>query len=188
MVYHAVRRANPADIPRLNGIDMSYTAEFGYEYRRTADGDGYSFNLVETTFDSPFERTYEWDWTEVDDFAARVTAGDVWCVYPTDAPSRPVGLIEIRRSEWNNAAWIQSLYVDSAHRGRGLGTLLLRTTLKAIEAGDVRAVFVETQVSNGPAIRFYRSRGFEMCGLNDHLYTNDDAAYSEVALFMVRRL
>lgn len=184
----AVHRVRPGEIPQLNRIDMSYACTFGYRLRYLPSvGSAHSLpewrvHLAVHHFDPPFERMYEWDWREVEGFAARVEQGDVWAAY---LGTTPLGLLELRRSEWNDALWIQSLYVDSAHRRKGVGTLLLEAAFDEAKRSEMRALFVETQLSNGPAIAFYLSRGFSLCGFNDHLYTNDDIRHDEVALFLV---
>lgn len=189
-----VRRVTPAEIERLNAIDMSYACAFGFRLRYEVGRGredlepalpGWRIVLSPRHFDPPFERTYEWDWTQVEGFVERVAAGDVWAAFCEDAP---VGLLELRRSEWNGALWIQSLYVDKAHRRSGIGTLLVDVATKEAERSGLRALFVETQVSNGPAIAFYIRRGFSLCGFNDHLYTNSDLCHDEVALFLVREI
>ena len=187
----AIRRVTPAEIRSLNAIDMSYASTFGYRLRYEPQANpertlpGWRVALSPHRFDPPFERTYEWDWTEVEGFDERVEAGDVWAAFLEGVP---VGLLELRRSEWNRALWVQSLYVDSAHRRRGVGSLLLGAAIAEAERSAVRALFVETQVSNGPAINFYLKHGFSLCGFNDHLYTNTDLRHDEVALFLVREI
>lgn len=192
----SVRRITPEDILLLNQIDMSYTSDFGYRLRYLPGTDSgspssipflpaWKVELSVHRFDPPFERTYEWDWSEVDGFADRVKAGDVWAAF---LGANAAGVLELRRSEWNHSLWIQSLYVDAAHRREGIGSLLLQTALAEAECSGAHAFFVETQVSNGPAIAFYLKHGFTVCGFNDHLYTNDDLRHDEVALFLVREI
>jgi ribosomal protein S18 acetylase RimI-like enzyme len=52
----------------------------------------------------------------------------------------------------------------------------------------LRRVWLETQTTNGGAIRFYSALGFVVVGLDIRLYANDDAARGEVALHMARTL
>lgn len=181
-----IRRVSPADIPLLNQIDMSYTAPFGYTCRVDIDDSSVCFRLEETRFAKSFEREYDWDWTELEDFALSVKKGLVWAAF--DASDVPKGLLELRESDWNRSYWIQSLYVDKGARRKGVGAALVGRAVEHAEASGARALFVETQVSNGPAIRFYRRSGFQPCGLNDHYYTNDDKSHGEVALFLVREI
>jgi ribosomal protein S18 acetylase RimI-like enzyme len=49
-------------------------------------------------------------------------------------------------------------------------------------------IVCETQNTNVPAIRFYRALGFTVDGIDVSLYTNDDLARGEVALFLKKRL
>src|SRR5690606_13120757 len=168
----SIRPAAAGDIPAFNRIDMSYSAPFGYAYRVEDDETGCPFFLEETRFAEPFEREYDWDWSELDDFAASVEKGLVWGAFDPKT-GKPLGLLELRESEWNGALWFQSLFVHRPARGKGVGASLLDAAVRHAAQRGARALFVETQVSNGPAIRFYRARGFRPCGLNDHYYTND---------------
>ena len=55
-------------------------------------------------------------------------------------------------------------------------------------AAGLRAIFLETQTTNVPAIRFYRKVGFTLDGIELSLYSNDDWPDGEMALFMKRVL
>ncbi len=182
-----IRQVQVRDIARLNRIEMSYAAPFGYRYSRRESAEGVTFHLERDTYDPPFDRTYEWDWRELDDFTAAVDRGLVWAAFTSDGEI-PLGLLELRLAEWNASCWVQSLYIDRGRRRQGVGGQLINTALTQARTLDARALFVETQVSNGPAIRFYQKHGFAVCGVNDHFYSNDDVAHNEVALFMVRPL
>jgi GNAT superfamily N-acetyltransferase len=56
-------------------------------------------------------------------------------------------------------AWIDELFVDTSHRGQGIGTQLLDLTERVSREHD--AHFLHLEVSHGnPAIELYRRRGF----------------------------
>jgi len=167
----------------LNSIDMTYTSSFGYAFALEESEQGVDVRLVPKRFEPPFERAYDWDWREVEDFVANVRAGRVWMA--VSPQGQPVGLIELRESAWNASFWVQSLFVDRNHRHCGVGSRLIQTALAHARTQGARALFVETQLSNGPAIRFYRGQDFRICGFNDHLYSNSDLQHDEVALFLV---
>jgi ribosomal protein S18 acetylase RimI-like enzyme len=57
----------------------------------------------------------------------------------------------------------------------------------AVEGG-FRAMGLETQSTNVPAVSFYRALGFELDGIDLSFYANTDAVDGEVAFFMRRRL
>jgi ribosomal protein S18 acetylase RimI-like enzyme len=101
---------------------------------------------------------------------------------------RLVGVALMERRRWNNTLHVEDIEVMPAHRGRGIGRMLLE---KAVETGrglGARLVSLETQNTNVPAIRFYRASGFEIDCVDLSLYTNDDAANGEVAVIMKRKL
>lgn len=56
--------------------------------------------------------------------------------------------------------WIKKLYVRDACRGLGLGKQLMDTGIAAFPSATSVGLYVNN--GNGPAIGFYRSRGFEV--------------------------
>jgi ribosomal-protein-alanine N-acetyltransferase len=56
---------------------------------------------------------------------------------------------------------ILNIAVDPSRRGGAIGGILLDAALTAGEAQGVVSTFLEVRESNEPAIRLYRSRGFE---------------------------
>jgi [ribosomal protein S18]-alanine N-acetyltransferase len=57
-------------------------------------------------------------------------------------------------------AEILNTAVDPAHRGKGIGTLLLTTAISAVQAHTVKSIFLEVRESNSAAIAFYTKQGF----------------------------
>jgi GNAT superfamily N-acetyltransferase len=56
-------------------------------------------------------------------------------------------------------AWIDELFVESSHRGKGIGTQLL--DLAETASRELNAEFLHLEVTHGnPAIELYRRRGF----------------------------
>ena len=49
---------------------------------------------------------------------------------------------------------------------------------------NVRAIVLETQTSNVPAIQFYLKNGFALVGLNTISYSNEDIKNKEVRIEM----
>ena len=56
---------------------------------------------------------------------------------------------------------VLNIAVDPSHRGKSLGSILLDRSLEEAERRGSQATFLEVRESNEPAIRLYRSRGFE---------------------------
>ena len=94
------------------------------------------------------------------------------------------GLLTWRIVSWNTTLWLVDIRVRESKRGTGIGSALV-DGLKGIAAQEeARGVFVETQINNHQAVRFYQSQGFEISGFNDHLYTNDDLEQQNIAIFL----
>jgi GNAT superfamily N-acetyltransferase len=60
--------------------------------------------------------------------------------------------------------WITALSVDAAHRGRGLGALLLEYAEAWLKNRDVSAIIVNSHIRRGDAHRFYERLGYRLTG------------------------
>mmetsp|Transcript_28645 Transcript_28645/g.37541 ORF Transcript_28645/g.37541 Transcript_28645/m.37541 type:complete len:186 (+) Transcript_28645:78-635(+) len=59
-------------------------------------------------------------------------------------------------------AYIMTLGVLAAYRGRGIGHLLLKRLMEAVEEhGGLEEVYLHMQTSNADALRFYERHGFD---------------------------
>lgn len=99
-----------------------------------------------------------------------------------------VGIALAEKQSWSNRLWVWEFHIAESHRGQGIGSTLMEAVAQKGRAAGLRAIFLETQTTNVPAIRFYRKAGFTLDGLNISLYTNDDWPDGEMALFMKRVL
>lgn len=59
-----------------------------------------------------------------------------------------------------NRIYVSILHVDSAHRNRGIGNMLLSETEKAAAENGMDAVFLHTEAFNEGARRFYQRMGY----------------------------
>lgn len=99
-----------------------------------------------------------------------------------------VGVIIVDPRKWNNSLFIAEIEVSDKYRNEGIGKDLVRVVEeKALERG-FRAIGVETQNTNVPAIRFFQSMEFEIAGIDTSLYDKNDLENEEVALFMRKYL
>ena len=56
---------------------------------------------------------------------------------------------------------VAEVYVDSAHRGRGVGEALLDSAVRLFRERGVTLAYVWTRPDNEAAVRLYRSAGFQ---------------------------
>lgn len=79
---------------------------------------------------------------------------------------------------------VLNLCVTPAERCQGIGRALLQTALAWAAEHHARRAFLEVRASNQPAIRFYRSFGFEQTGRRPKYYSApvEDALQLEAQL------
>ncbi len=95
------------------------------------------------------------------------------------------GFIMSRRA--GEEAEILSVAVARARRGRGLARDLLDLHLRRLAGFGIRAVFLEVDEQNAPAIRLYARAGFREVGRRPNYYPGDGGAASS-ALVLRRDL
>jgi GNAT superfamily N-acetyltransferase len=59
-------------------------------------------------------------------------------------------------------AWLDELFVDAAHRGRGVGLAMLRRALEVAAAAGCRAVDLEVDADHERAEHLYEREGFRL--------------------------
>ncbi|MCY9545163.1 GNAT family N-acetyltransferase, partial [Paenibacillus alvei] len=83
---------------------------------------------------------------------------------------------------------IWELRVSSEYRRRNIGTALMNQVVEMARENGLRAIRLETQNYNVPAIKFYNQCGFMIEGIDLSFYTNTDVENGEVALFLTKKL
>ncbi len=75
--------------------------------------------------------------------------------------------IEKARSAWSygHLVW---LGIEPEYARSGIGSMLFDRFKRLMKKQGVRMLMVDTQADNAPAIRFFRSKGFE--NPTEHLY------------------
>jgi ribosomal protein S18 acetylase RimI-like enzyme len=109
-------------------------------------------------------------------------------VYAIFDRKKLVGVIEGSIESWNNRFRIWNFLVDKKYRGEGYGKALFDHMMMIAESEKARAVILEVQSCNDPAISFYMRQGFHFVGLNTMDYTNHDIENKEVRLEMAKRI
>ncbi|MDY0294306.1 MAG: GNAT family N-acetyltransferase [Acholeplasmataceae bacterium] len=99
-----------------------------------------------------------------------------------------VAVIEGSIETWNNRYRIWNFLVDKKYRRNGYGKQLFQHIIEVAKEQKARALVLECQSCNAPAISFYLDRGMHFIGLDTMSYTNNDIDNKEVRLEMGMRL
>jgi ribosomal protein S18 acetylase RimI-like enzyme len=173
-----VRPCGPGeDLAPLAAIDTSFTTDRIYRVRRAA----LSFALEEEAVDPPFRKTYTFA-----DLGAELKDMDQFLI----AEWGPVlaGLVGLKYEAWNRRMRVGHLYVTPPYRGKGIGRELIEAAAEYAHRAGARCLWLETQNTNYPAVRFYLRAGFRLCGLDESLYDPRGPGRGEVALYFARDL
>ena len=104
------------------------------------------------------------------------------CAWGIMEEGKLVAAIETDLEEWSNRLRITQLAVDKAYRKQGMGHALMAIAKEQARLEGRRAIILETQTCNTPAIAFYESEGFKVVGLDQCAYSNEDIMRKEVRL------
>jgi len=165
----------PADKDQLTALDTSFTTDHIYR----VISEDLTFRLAEEAVDPPLHKHYN---LVVDEgYELKLQTMDYLLVAEQDG--RIVGMVAADYAYWNRRLVLWHLYVAPEARKHGLATTLLESVIGYARGVKARCVWLETQNTNVPAIRFYQQRGFRFCGLDMRLYDPSGAAAGETALF-----
>lgn len=175
-------------IPRLVDIRADYVSERCVRVSRTGEDGQIGFSLRAGRLDQPFrsqglsivrQRDREEILSRMDSQTLQLVA---------EENGRLVALLDAQVESWRRVLKVRNLLADQDYRRQGIGTELLRRASEFAEEKHCRAISLEAQATNWPALNFYLSAGFRVCGVDDHHYTNRDLERKEVALFLYREL
>ncbi len=163
-------------------IRLPMAAYRGCRYQATYESSGYldvqidgpSWKFIETTT-PPFVKTFE------------MTLFEKWRERPIAfgmfRDDQMLGFVEGSFETWHQLFRVTDLLIFSEFRHQGIGRMLLQHIEQyAVKKNSARAMIIETQTCNLPAINFYKSCGYRLVGANTIDYQNDDIARHEVRL------
>lgn len=79
-------------------------------------------------------------------------------------------------------AEIHALVVHKDHRQQGIGSHLIKTSIKRLQDTGVHSVFLEVRVSNKPAQNLYESHGFNPIGRRKNYYPNPTGGHEDALI------
>ena len=115
---------------------------------------------------------HPWPADEIAAIIARPTTLAAAALDPTSGRLRGFVLARLAADE----AEILTVAVDAALRGRGIGRALLTETLRQAGNAGARAMFLEVDEHNAPAIALYRRLGFAKVGERVGYYRRPDGS------------
>ena len=139
--------------------------------------DGHKWSISEELLDTPRIKTYPNEKFDPQNYidnpneAAFLAMQNGTCV----------GSLRVGK-RWNDNAFIDDLAIDKAHRGHGIGTMLMDAAVDWGKKAGLHGVSLETQDWNLLACRFYMKYGFRLGGIDKYVYT-DPEYREETALY-----
>lgn len=155
-----------------------YRTEYYYDISAQEGEHSFSFSLERRAFPAPVEKRFTdrllEPWLEEPRLFAAVDSGG------------EVGYVELSHERWNNRMRVSNLWVAEDRRRAGVGAALMARAVEEARAAGARALVLETQSCNDPAIRFYRKNGFSLIGFDLTAYSQTDVEKREVRLEFAR--
>ncbi|MBN3526844.1 GNAT family N-acetyltransferase [Paenibacillus apiarius] len=171
--------------------EMQLVGEFGYisdqkfEVSKEETLNKVTINISLKHLDTPYKKK---EMNEEDDherYSKLVSLGYSLALY---VGNEPAAIAITEPQDWNNTLLIWHFQVAEHHKRKSYGKKLMSKLEEVARENGCRAITLETQNTNAPAIRFYQSCGFEIEGVDLSFYTNHDVEAGEVALFMKKKL
>ena len=169
----------------LRGIITGYVSREKYRVIYISTPQDTTFNLQLVNLASPYVKQFNTTQEDIRHSQEALQAG--WSIGAFDG-EEPVAIAIAEPQWWNHTLWIWEFHVAESQRGKGIGMQLMDRLAERAAPAGLRAMLVETQTTNVPAIRFYHKAGFAIEGIDISYYTNEDYPEGEMAIFMKRRL
>jgi ribosomal protein S18 acetylase RimI-like enzyme len=169
----------------LRRILTGYTAHEKYRVSYTSTDQATTFSLELVSLAEPYTQHFNPGEDEIEMIRRNLRAG--WSLGAFDGLEL-VAVAIASPETWNGTLRIWEFHVAASHRRMGLGQQMMDQLAHHGAESGLRAMVVETQSTNVPAIRFYRKAGFVLEGIDISYYTNHDYPDGEMAVFLKRRL
>ncbi|WP_152391853.1 GNAT family N-acetyltransferase [Paenibacillus guangzhouensis] len=163
--------------------DFGYISNQKYEVKKEESLQSCAIMLQLVDLDEPYVKQ---DLIEADDlnrYQDLIKQGYSLGLY---VDHKLIALAIAEAQTWNNTLLLWYLHVHEDHRRQRYGHALLSKMIELAQGSGFRALTLEAQNTNVPAIHFYKSLGFEIEGIDLSLY-NLGEDNEEVALFLRKK-
>jgi ribosomal protein S18 acetylase RimI-like enzyme len=166
----------------LQALIVGYTTTEHYRVSKEETPDTLRFELRLLPLEQPFTKRYEpVGAAELRQYQSLAAQGLALGAFEA---GRCVGLAILEPRQWNASLWVLEFHIAKNYQGQGIGRLLMEAVAAHALANGLRCIVCETQTKNLRAIRFYRSLGFVLDGVDLSYYTERDQERDEVAVFL----
>jgi GNAT superfamily N-acetyltransferase len=165
----------PEEIEAVKRLDASFSSGRAFH---VVSGE-HSFILSEKNVSPPMQKSYS-----LAGLHEQILPSDH--TFVAENSGSLLGIASMRFEAWNKRAMLRHLYIGAEHRRSGAGRALVEAVSAAARALGARCLWVETQSTNHPAVRFYLGLGFRLCGLDTSLYVISDDPAAEIGLFFAK--
>jgi ribosomal protein S18 acetylase RimI-like enzyme len=177
-----IRPLSSIDIALLEHLITGYTSTMMYQVTRDEMPETIHFELQLITLKQPFAKRYPpLDSAELHRYRELAAAGLAFGAFEDETC---VGLALCEPQRWNSSLSIREFHIAPEFQRRGIGRALMAAVESHARDEGLRCIVCETQTTNVPAIRFYRALGFTVDAVDISLYSNNDIARGEVAVFL----
>lgn len=154
----------------------SYKTKYYYDLEIIEDEKETKFNIIRKKFTSEMDK--EFTTSLYEDY---LTDPVVFAIFKD---KRIIAYIELSIEDWNNRLRVAGIYVEEKYRKKDIGKKLMAKAIEYGKENKKRALVLETQSCNYPAISFYKKNGFKIIGFDTIHYSNKDIENSEFRLEM----
>lgn len=181
-----IKKLYDLSIEELNSLGIfGYTSNQKYEVTKEETMQTFSLQMNLINLDKPYIKQELNDDDELDRYQKLVKLGYSLGLY-LDNKLAAIAIAEPQL--WNNTLLLWHFQVHENHRRKSYGSILMNNMIDLAKENGFRAVTLETQNTNAPAIHFYKQCGFMIEGVDLSFYTNLDNGNEEIALFMRKKL
>lgn len=166
-----IRPAIASDIHSLMELEHNYSSDFVWQMEIRQEDAEVNITFREVRLPRSVQvlyprdhQTLADDWTQRDGLLVAELASEV------------VGYISLTQNAILKTTWATDLAIKRSLRRQGIGSALVISAQEWATKNNSRRLILEMQPKNFPAIQLAKKLGFELCGYNDHYFTNQDIA------------
>lgn len=166
-----IRPAIATDIHALMKLEHNYSSDYVWQMDFKQNDSDIMINFREVRLPRTAQVSYPKDYKNLEN---TWTEQDGLLVAEID--NTIVGYIALNQDGTLRTTWATDLAVMREHRRQGIGSALVIAGQEWAKQNESRRLILEMQPKNYPAIQLAKKLGFELCGYNDHYFSNHDIA------------